>query len=191
MNWKPLECCPCKKKFHTVSELNSHTKTHSLVKEGEKPFSCVQCDKTFGSIREWENHSVTHALQPPKKYRYCSHCGLRLLENVWEEHELTCSRSPKSIEVKAKSGTIKKQYDCNKCDQKFASLGKLKEHESNHTRKQDRPLKPSQKNDEMDTRQSKDFKCNKCDQRFENFKHFNECSNTETVQNSAIHLMEC
>ena len=189
---KPFECCPCQKKFAMVSELENHIKTHDKAKEGEKPFNCSQCDKKFGTIREWENHSVTHALQPPKKYRYCSHCGMRLLETVWEDHELTCSRSPKSIELKGISGTIKKQYNCKQCDQKFASLENLKEHERTHkvtgkplTNMQQILLKTAEKND---------FSCETCKQTFRDKFHLDEhtCpSRTQTLRRLSNEIFRC
>ena len=131
---------------------------------------------------------ATNTIENPEKFRYCSHCGMKLLETAWEEHEKTCSKKSPTTDT----GAIKKQYKCSHCASQFVKMDDLKKHEKVHkinqsnvtpfeccpckkkfatleeleTHELSHPRKHSSDQAEKST-----FKCQKCNQTFRNRFH--------------------
>ena len=167
---KPFGCDQCEERFSENKQLQEHVESHS--KTPTKPFSCTPCDKGFHSKQELDNHLATHEMKTPSKYRYCSHCGLRLPENAWEQHEMS------------HSGAIKKQSNCKKCGKKFGNQTDLNQHEKTCPKSQVESLSAglSAGKDKTQEQKNEDFNCQKCDQVFNSRYQLNDHTCPKTIR---------
>ena len=131
MHLKIKHYCPeCGKGFSTHQNMVNHSRSHTNT----KPFSCKICGKQFRDRSNWNQHRrIAHSHARPYK---CSHCDMtfRYIHHM-KRHRLT-HLSPAErlkMELKYKSLSREKKFECPKCPKKFRDRFDVEKHQVVHT----------------------------------------------------------
>ena len=108
----PFECLICGMRFHYMSMLTRHHRTHLHNGKWKKPFECSVCKKTFLWKWNFDVHMLMHARAKPY---VCTICGFSTthktnLSNHFIKH------------------TGRKQFECSKCTFCTSWKSSLKRH---------------------------------------------------------------
>ena len=119
------------------------------------PYVCKICEKSFLQLKSFTNHKKDHAEKPHLEKLYsCDLC----MKSFSSESFLT-------IHKRAHSG--EKFYECDECENPFATLGDLLRHiKKLHRKHFSKELNDIQKEKDEEEYEIKSFPCDLCDQTF-------------------------
>ncbi|XP_077186162.1 uncharacterized protein LOC143833822 [Paroedura picta] len=124
---RPIQCSDCGKRFTRRAYLRGHKRTHT----GEKRFECLECGKRFSWKSHLKQHQIIHTGEKPFE---CPDCGKRFTRSYHlQQHQ--------------RIHTGEKPFKCSECGKRFSRSGTLQQHERTHT-----GVKP--------------FECSECGKRF-------------------------
>ena len=95
MSWCFCFQCPtCDKSFYKKSDLHSHVKTHS----GLKDYACAVCAKTFSHVSNLNRHKLTHTKQKPF---VCQVVNLQSLIELVLNFQYVCTLPRKNMNLQS------------------------------------------------------------------------------------------
>ena len=110
---KPFQCETCQRSFSQKSSLNSHMKTHQVIREKpSKRFECDICDHKATTKQNLTSHRTTHTGERPFK---CDVCDFSLTR---KEHLITHMRIHND----------EKPFECEYCSYRCNQRWNLTQH---------------------------------------------------------------
>ncbi|XP_068615002.1 zinc finger protein 384-like [Brachionichthys hirsutus] len=175
---KPHKCPHCAKSFANSSYLAQHIRIHS----GAKPYTCSYCQKSFRQLSHLQQHTRNHTESKPHKCPYCT--------------KSFANSSYLAQHVRIHTGV--KPYTCSYCQKCFRQLSHLQQHNRIHTG--DRPYKCTHSGCEKSFTQlsnlqshrrqhnkDKPYKCTNCNKGYVDATSLEVHMSTHTVKHARIY----
>ena len=116
------KCPDCERSFKYKASLDEHMFREHGNRDTVKGYKCNQCERIFASSRGLKRHAETVHVTKPRET--CHDCKKTFKHKESLETHRRIEHSDDG-----------KPHKCNQCDQAFAHISRLKQHETTHTGK--------------------------------------------------------